>query len=106
LYLGHCFRSRHNWRLAKRNFEEALRHLPAGEDEVRKEVLFHLAQGSAEAGELAEAVDLGTELANLDFAYRDIGQLLDQWQPRLQEKPAPVPAKPGDPPASRGAPPR
>jgi tetratricopeptide (TPR) repeat protein len=106
LYLGHCFRSRHNWRLAKRNFEEALRQLPAGEDEVRKEILFHLAQGSAEEGELAEAIDLGTELANLDFAYRDIGQLLDEWQTRLQQKPAPVTAKPGDPPASRGAPPR
>jgi tetratricopeptide (TPR) repeat protein len=85
LYLGYCFKSRNNWRLARRNFEEALQGLPAGEDAVRKEILFQLAQGCAEAGDLAAAVDLGMELANLDFAYRDIGQLLDGWQTRLQQ---------------------
>ncbi len=85
LYLGYCFKSRNNWRLARRNFEEALQGLPAGEDAVRKEILFQLAQGCAEAGDLAAAVDLGMELANLDFSYRDIGQLLDQWQTRLQQ---------------------
>ncbi|HJT79059.1 MAG TPA: tetratricopeptide repeat protein [Gemmataceae bacterium] len=85
LYLGYCFKSRNNWRLAKRNYEEALQALPPAEDAVRKEVLFQLAQGSAEAGDFAAAVDLGMELANLDFAYRDIGQLLDGWQNRLQQ---------------------
>ncbi len=85
LYLGHCFKARNNWKLAKRNFEEALQHLPPNEEAVRKEVLFLLAQGSAEAGDLAAAVDLGLELANLDFAYRDIGKLLDEWQDRLQQ---------------------
>jgi tetratricopeptide (TPR) repeat protein len=85
LYLGYCFKSRNNWRLARRNFEEAIQGLPAGEDAVRKEILFQLAQGCAEAGDLAAAVDLGMELANLDFTYRDIGQLLDQWQTRLQQ---------------------
>jgi hypothetical protein len=25
------------------------------------------------------------ELANLDFSYRDIGRLLDEWQTRLQQ---------------------
>jgi tetratricopeptide (TPR) repeat protein len=85
LYLGFCFKSRHNWRLAQRNFQEALQELPAGEEETRKEILFQLAQGSAEAGDLAAAVDLAHELANIDFAYRDIGQLLDDWQARLHQ---------------------
>ena len=85
LYLGYSFKSRNNWRLAQRNFEEALHHLPAGEDGSRKEILFQLAQGLAEAGELARAVDLGCELANLDFSYRDIGRLLDEWQSKLQK---------------------
>ncbi len=84
LYLGFCFKSRNNWRLAQRNFEEALQNLPVGEDASRKELLFQLAQGFAEAGDLAKAVDLGYELANLDFGYRDIGRLLDDWQARLQ----------------------
>jgi tetratricopeptide (TPR) repeat protein len=84
-FLGFCFKNRNNWRLAQRNFEEALRNLPQNEDESRKEILFQLAQGSADAGDLAHAVELGYELANLDFSYRDIGKLLDDWQTRLQQ---------------------
>jgi tetratricopeptide (TPR) repeat protein len=84
LYLGYCFKSRNNWRLAQRNFEEALQNLPAGEDALRKELLFQLAQGLAESGDLPRAVELAYELANLDFGYRDIGRLLDDWQARLQ----------------------
>ncbi len=85
LYLAYCFKTRNNWRLAKRNFEECLHNLPPGEGATRKEVLFQLAQGSAEAGELATAVELAHELANLDFAYKDIGRLLDEWQARLEQ---------------------
>jgi tetratricopeptide (TPR) repeat protein len=80
LYLGHCFKTRNNWRLARRNFEEALQNLPPSEDAARKELYFQLASGCAEAGDMADAVNFGNELANLDFGYRDIGQLLDQWQ--------------------------
>ena len=36
LYLGHCFKSRNNWRLAQRNFEEALQQPAAGEDATRR----------------------------------------------------------------------
>ncbi|HEX5273181.1 MAG TPA: tetratricopeptide repeat protein [Gemmataceae bacterium] len=85
LYLAYCFKTRNNWRLAKRNFEECLQHLPPGEGATRKEVLFQLAQGSAEAGDLSAAVELAHELANLDFAYKDIGRLLDEWQARLEQ---------------------
>src|SRR5262249_46213289 len=42
LYLGHCFKGRNNWRLARRNFEECLKNVPMGEDAGRKEVLFQL----------------------------------------------------------------
>lgn len=85
VYLGFCFRSRNNWRLAQRNFEEALQQLGPGEEQLRKEVLYQLAQGYAEAGETVRAVDLACELANLDFAYKNISQLLDQWQAKLQK---------------------
>jgi predicted Zn-dependent protease len=85
LYLGHCFKARNNWRLAQRNFEEALQHLPVSETARRRELLFELAQGCAEAGDLAHAIDLGMELANLDFGYRDINRLLDEWQARLHQ---------------------
>jgi tetratricopeptide (TPR) repeat protein len=82
LYLGHCFKLRKNWRLAKRNFEDALQELPATEIVARKDILFELAQGAADAQEWSEAIDLAHELANLDFAYKDIGRLLDEWTAR------------------------
>jgi tetratricopeptide (TPR) repeat protein len=85
LYLGHCFKARNNWRLAQRNFEEALQKLPANDEAVRKDILFQLASGAAESGDLAKAIDLGHELANIDFAYKDVGRLLDEWQDKLQK---------------------
>jgi tetratricopeptide (TPR) repeat protein len=85
VYLGFCFKSRNNWRLAQRNFEEALQHMGAGDEGLRKEVLFQLASGYAEANEYPRAVDLACELANLDFGYKNISQLLDQWQARMQK---------------------
>jgi tetratricopeptide (TPR) repeat protein len=85
LHLGLCFKKRNNWRLAQRNFEEALAQLPPGEEEGRKELLYQLAVGSADSGELQKAIDLGHDLANIDFGFRDIGKLLDEWQERLQE---------------------
>jgi tetratricopeptide (TPR) repeat protein len=85
VYLGYCFKSRNNWRLAQRNFEDALKNLPTGEESMKKDVLFQLAMGSAEAGDLSKAVDVGCELANLDFGYKDIGRLLDEWQEKLQK---------------------
>jgi tetratricopeptide (TPR) repeat protein len=83
-YLGQCFKERNNWKLARRNLEEALREMPPGEVAPRKDVLFLLASGCAEAGELEHAIELGLELANLDFAFRDIGRLLDEWQAKLK----------------------
>jgi tetratricopeptide (TPR) repeat protein len=85
LYLGHCFKARNNWRLAQRNYEDALQNLPSGETAARKDLLFVLAQGCADSGDLTRAVDLAHELANEDFTYRDIGRLLDEWQARLQQ---------------------
>jgi tetratricopeptide (TPR) repeat protein len=85
MHLGLCFKKRSNWRLAQRNLEEALTNVPSTEEEGRKEILYHLAVGSAESGDLQRAIDLGHDLANIDFGYRDIGKLLDDWQNRLQE---------------------
>lgn len=85
MYLGFCFKRRNNWRLAQRNFEEALSQVPTSEEGSRKDIMFHLASGLAESGDYAKAIDLGHELANIDFAYRDIGKLIDEWQTKLEE---------------------
>jgi tetratricopeptide (TPR) repeat protein len=83
--LGHCFKARNNWRLAERNFEEALKTLPAGEMNPRKEILYELAVGCAEANDLNKAIEMATELADIDFSFRDIGRLLDEWHTRVQQ---------------------
>ncbi len=84
MYLGLCFKKRNNWRLAQRNFEEALATIPPEEEAGKKELLFQLASGCAENGDLPRALDLGHELANLDFGFKNIGKLLDEWDDRLQ----------------------
>jgi tetratricopeptide (TPR) repeat protein len=85
LYLGHCFRDRKNWALARRNYSEALQGLAAGEEELRKELLFELAQLAVREGDWNTAVEVGVELADLDFGYRDIGRQLEQWLRHKEE---------------------
>ena len=58
--------------------------MPPEESDLRKEVLYQLATGAAEAGELRQALDFAHELANLDFWYKDIGRLMDEWQARVE----------------------
>lgn len=84
MLLGVGFKRRNNWKLALRNLEEALTALPAGEEAGKKELLFQLASGCAENGDLPRAIELGHELANLDFTFKNIGKLLDEWNDRLQ----------------------
>jgi Flp pilus assembly protein TadD len=84
MLLGVCFKRRNDWRLAQRNFEEALTAVPEGEEAGKKELLYQLASGCAENGDLPRALDLGHELANLDFGFKNIGKLLDEWNDRLQ----------------------
>lgn len=84
MLLGMCFKKRNNWRLAQRNFEDALAAVPPTEESARKELLYQLANGCADNGELQRAVDFGHELANLDFNFKNIGKLLDEWNDRMQ----------------------
>jgi tetratricopeptide (TPR) repeat protein len=84
MLLGECFKKRNNWRLAQRNFEDALTTVPPTDEPSRKELLYQLASGCAENGDLTRAIDLGHELANLDYAFKNIGKLLDEWNDRLQ----------------------
>jgi Flp pilus assembly protein TadD len=84
MLLGVCFKKRNNWRLAQTNFEEALTSVPETDESGKKELLYLLASGCAENGDLPKALDLGHELANLDFSFKNIGKLLDEWNDRLQ----------------------
>jgi Flp pilus assembly protein TadD len=81
LLLGVAFRrkGKSGWPLAQRNFDEALKELPANDEVNRKEAMYHLAVGCSENGDVSRAIEVGHELANLDFGYRNIGKLLDDW---------------------------
>ena len=59
--------------------------IPPSEENQRKEVLFQLASGHAEAGDFTNAIEVGNELANLEFTYREIGRLIDEWQDALDK---------------------
>ena len=61
-------------------------NLPGNEADVKKELYWQLASGCAEAGDLQAGIDYGSELANLDYSYRDVGTLLNQWQDRLNKQ--------------------
>ncbi len=80
LFLGHCFRARNNPQLAIRNFRAALEQMPGVEITGRKEAIYLLATLHADLGDYPKAVEYGTELAHIDFAFRDISRLLDAWQ--------------------------
>jgi tetratricopeptide (TPR) repeat protein len=82
-YLATCFKARKNWRLAQRNFEEAIPHLKEEDDALYKEALYQLAVGCADAGDLEHAVETACELVNLDFGYKNISELLDTWQAKV-----------------------
>ena len=93
IYLGHCFAARNHWRLAQRNYEEALAAVPESEAAWKKEILFHLASGLAKNGDIPRALDLGHELANLDFKYKGIGPLLEEWEQQAKPNTPPKPSR-------------
>jgi len=77
--LGKCFSLKGNTSLARRNLEDALKSLPQEEEVARKEILFMLAESFAASGDFAKAVEIGNDIANIDFSYQSIGKLLDEW---------------------------
>jgi tetratricopeptide (TPR) repeat protein len=85
LHIAYCFKGLANWDLARRALEDGLKELPREETTLRREFLFELARGAFEHGDLTAAVERGNELAFLDFDYRGIGQLLEEWRGSLQK---------------------
>ncbi|QVL33070.1 tetratricopeptide repeat protein [Telmatocola sphagniphila] len=85
MHLGKCFLLKNNWRLAQRNLEESLAAVTVNDEASKKELLFLLAKGHAEFGELTKAIELGHDLENIDFVYKGIDKLVEAWETRLQE---------------------
>jgi tetratricopeptide (TPR) repeat protein len=86
VHLGLAFLAHNNWQLARRNLDEALQHLPATDAHTRKEVLYQLALGAAEQKDWPLAQQYGHECASVDYQYKDIRDLLLEWQKNAKKK--------------------
>jgi tetratricopeptide (TPR) repeat protein len=84
-HLGLSFEVKKERRLAQRNFEEALQNLPSGDTGARKDILYHLARGHADQGDYAKALQFAYDLANLEYGYKDIGKLIDEWKSKAPD---------------------
>ncbi len=83
LDLGECFQQIKQFRLAKQHYAASVEEIPEKEIDLRKKALYRagaLAMGLAEQdeSELAEAEKFLTQLAALDFGYKDVSDRLDK----------------------------
>jgi tetratricopeptide (TPR) repeat protein len=88
LNLGMCFQQIRQFKLAKQHYVQAVEAIPERELEIRKMALYRAAKlsvGLAEDDknglnqeELDDAEKYFTQLAALDFGYRDVSQCLDK----------------------------
>ncbi|TWT41577.1 tetratricopeptide repeat protein [Botrimarina hoheduenensis] len=79
LLLGECFQQIGQHQLALRSYEAAIAATPAGDWSDLKKLCFYRAGVLALGmGQLEVAEQRLTELASVDFAYRDVGERLDK----------------------------
>ncbi len=76
--LGQCFAQIKQYRLAMSHFEMALEEIPDREVENRKKALYLAGKLTLGLKEYVLAEKHLTELAGLDFAYKDVSKLLDK----------------------------
>ncbi|MBN2217240.1 MAG: hypothetical protein JW719_07675 [Pirellulales bacterium] len=78
LRLGQCFHHINQVRLASDSFEAALAEISGQNPDLLKEALYSAGRLSLETNHLDKAEKQLTELAGLDFGYRDVSALLDK----------------------------
>ncbi len=89
LELGECFQQIKQFRLAKQHYVDAVQAIPERDVELRKKALYRAAKLSVGLAteidphqvneeELADAEKYFTQLAGLDFSYRDVRVWLDK----------------------------
>lgn len=78
LYLGECFQKIEQYKLAMSNYLEALGAVGARDQDLRKLILYRAGKLSLGQQEWATAEKHLTELAGLDYGYKDVPTLLDK----------------------------
>jgi tetratricopeptide (TPR) repeat protein len=84
LDLGDCFQAIKQYKLALSNFESAVTEIPEREVEARKSALYRVGKLAAFLRNFDLAEKYLSELAGLDFGYKDVSELLDKLS-RLRE---------------------
>jgi tetratricopeptide (TPR) repeat protein len=77
LSLGECFHHIKQYKLAMTNYEQAVQEIPARDEELKKLALYRSGVLAFGLEDLDTAEKYLTELAGLDFGYKDISEWLD-----------------------------
>jgi tetratricopeptide (TPR) repeat protein len=78
LALGQCFQKIKQYRLAMSRYEEAVREIPDGDSDHKKQALYLTAKLAFEMKVYDAAENYATMLGAIDFSYKDVPALLDK----------------------------
>jgi tetratricopeptide (TPR) repeat protein len=78
LALGHCFEKIKKARMALRHYEEAIGDIPDRDENNKKEAIYRTGKLAMELGEKSKAEKHLNDLAQMDYDYRDVSELLDR----------------------------
>jgi len=76
LEIGRCFQMIRQYKLAMTHYREAIQALAPGEN--KKKALYLAMKLAFTLEDYVQAEDYGHQLAAIDFAYRDLGEVLEQ----------------------------
>jgi len=78
LALGQCFQHIKQYRLASTHYKEAIENIPDRDADNKKEALYLAGRLAVQMNESGAGEKYLTALAGLDFAYKDVSELLDK----------------------------
>jgi len=77
LALGQCFQQIKQYKLALTHYQQAIAAI-AGDGDTKKKVLYLAARLAYGLNDYDKADDFASQLAAIDFSYKDVGELLDK----------------------------
>jgi tetratricopeptide (TPR) repeat protein len=87
LSLGECFHHIEQYRLAMSNYEQAVQEIPARDEEQKKLALYRAGVLAYGLKDVDTAEKYLTELAGLDFSYKDVSEWLDKIAKKRNDSP-------------------
>jgi tetratricopeptide (TPR) repeat protein len=85
LVLGECFQQIKQFKLAMSNYVEAIEHMPERVPEGKKKALYRAGRLAMELQDFDASEKYLTDLASLDFTYKDVPALLERLRQLRQQ---------------------